>query len=321
MTRANAKAIGAIGANDSALDGAIVMNNLNGTGVSWQYDYLSSGVGSNKLDFTSVMIHEIGHTLGFVSSLDSYTYSDYYSGFDEEEYESEDDMGRVKLRKNWTTMDMFRYYTAQNGAKNRGLWYGGNSYQYLSIDGGANSLAFLANGSDTRIGGDGYQASHYRNDLDAGIMDPVLELNTRRYLESDGIDLSFFDAIGWDRQSESIDLVALQNNALLQVSNAGNVDSNEILNKLHDLFNQYGWGRGNGNGNGNGNGSKFRQEVSLAQNLSDSGFFQVGVFQQKFDLNAHKSSVSASVPEPTSTVGLLGLGLLGLVCSKKRNSQ
>ncbi|MEO0969902.1 MAG: NF038122 family metalloprotease, partial [Cyanobacteria bacterium J06639_18] len=263
MTRANAKAIGVIDADNSALDAAIVMNNLNGTGVSWQYDYLSSAVGSNQLDFTSVMIHEIGHALGFVSSLDAYSYTDYHSGFDEEEYNIQDDTGRTKLRQNWTTMDLFRYYTTINSSINKGLWYGDhsykysldedanssgiavggqNSYQYLSIDGGTNSLAFLANGSDTSIGGDGYQASHYRNDLDAGIMDPVLELNTRRYLESNGIDLRLFDAIGWDRQSGSADLVTLQNNAESEVNNAANVDNNQVLNKLEELFNQYGWG-------------------------------------------------------------------------------
>ena len=318
MTRANAKAIGAISGNDSTLDGFILMNNLNGTGVNWQYDYLSSGVGSNQLDFTSVMIHEIGHTLGFVSTVDSYTYADYLNDGSDVATNSGSNQGGSngetdKFTDHWTTMDMLRYYTAQDGTKQRGLWYGtdGTGWnQYLSLDGGTTSLAVLESGADTRVNdASGYQASHYLNTLNAGIMDPVLELNTRRYLDPNGIDLRFFDAIGWDRRSGSTQLSTLQNSAISNAVTKANIDRN---NELTNMFIQYGWGRAS-------SGGGFRQENTLVENLSEAGFFEVGVFQQKFDFDAHKNS--ASVPEPTSILGLLGLGVVGVVCGRKRNLQ
>ncbi len=321
MTRANAKAIGAISGNDSTLDALIVMNNLNGTGTNWQYDYLSSGVGSNQLDFTSVMIHEIGHSLGFVSTVDSYTYAEYLDDGNDVDNTPGSNQGGTngetdKFKDHWTTMDMFRYYTAQDGTKQRGLWYGtdGTGWnQYLSIDGGTNSLAVLESGADTRINGaSGFQASHYLNTLNAGIMDPVLELDTRRYLDPNGIDLRFFDAIGWDRTSETTQLSTLQNSAISNATTRGNINRD---NELGDMFVQNTWG----SASTGSTGSTYTQQGTLVESLYQAGFFEVGLFQQKFDFDAHSSA--ASVPEPTSTVALLGLGLVGFVCGRKRNSQ
>ncbi len=318
MTRANAKAIGAISGDDSTLDGFILMNNLNGTAANWQYDYLSSGVGSNQLDFTSVMIHEIGHALGFVSSVDSYTYAEFAANGS---YTSTNGRNQImhmtaetdRFKDHWTTMDMFRYHKV-TGASQRGVWYGTNGWnQYLSLDGGTTSLVIFESGADTRINSaSGYQASHYLNSSNAGIMDPVLELDTRRYLDPNSIDIRFFDAIGWDKSSETTLLTTLQNSAISNAATKGNIDRNT---ELYNMFIQNGWGSGSSGSSGSG----YTQQGSLVENLYQAGFFEVGLFQQKFDFDAHSSA--ASVPEPTSTVAFLGLGLVAFVSGRKRNSQ
>lgn len=70
LTRANAKAVGLYDKNDEHLDGYILLNNLNHQeGMSWQYE-APAPVASTQLDFFSVALHEIGHTLGFISGVD-----------------------------------------------------------------------------------------------------------------------------------------------------------------------------------------------------------------------------------------------------------
>ncbi len=70
MTRANLKALDLITADDTKLDGYIVINDLsNINSVEWNYNYLG-GAKAGTIDFLSTATHEIGHILGFISGTD-----------------------------------------------------------------------------------------------------------------------------------------------------------------------------------------------------------------------------------------------------------
>ncbi len=70
MTRANLKALNLIEADDTTLDGYIVINDLsNLDSVDWNYDYLG-GAKAGTVDFLSTATHEVGHVLGFISGTD-----------------------------------------------------------------------------------------------------------------------------------------------------------------------------------------------------------------------------------------------------------
>ena len=71
VTRANAKALGMIpGGESHLLDGYILMNDLTNESVAWNYNLQDSAVPTGTLDYLSVALHEIGHTLGFISGVD-----------------------------------------------------------------------------------------------------------------------------------------------------------------------------------------------------------------------------------------------------------
>jgi hypothetical protein len=206
MTRANAKALGLLTANDATLDGFIQMRDLDGQSVNWGYDYLRTGVApTNTLDFLSVALHEVGHVLGFVSGVDKPGWllqkTNYNPGHISDFYASL--TGKLNHA---TSLDLFRY-SAESVAKGGSgdpwidLSIGGNPY--FSIDGGKTVLANYATGNDPNVGGDGYQASHWqqRDTNSLGIMNPTLAVGQQAKVSA--LDLTVFDVIGWDLKSTS----------------------------------------------------------------------------------------------------------------------
>lgn len=178
VTTANAKALGFSLTNPPPADASITFSSA----FSWDFDS-SDGVGPELQDFVGVAIHEIGHALGFVSGVDTVDYlithkvgSNYV------------DLDPLAI---YSVMDLFRYSAA--GTLN--LAAGTNSY--FSLDGGVTSLGGFSTGV---YNGDGRQASHWKDNLGLGIMDPTAnpagQINTPSEL-----DLLVFDVIGWDRIS------------------------------------------------------------------------------------------------------------------------
>lgn len=173
ITTANAKALGWSAANPAAEDASITFSSA----FSWDFDS-SDGVGVGLQDFVGVAIHEIGHALGFVSGVDTVDYAITHPS----------DLDPYAI---YSVMDLFRYSAA--GTLN--LAAGTNSY--FSLDGGVTSLGGFSTGV---YNGDGRQASHWKDNLGLGIMDPTAnpagQINTPSEL-----DLLVFDVIGWDRIS------------------------------------------------------------------------------------------------------------------------
>jgi len=171
FTTANYKAV--IGST-SGSDAEMVLN----TAFAWDYDP-SDGVPGNRQCYQSVVAHEVGHVLGFISFAD---------------FQDADDMA---------AMDLFRFQRTP-GAYN----YNPSTYpefqttprlvSYNSPNDDHNTDLIVA---EYRMSdGDPYQASHFREQTPPiGIMDPAQAdgetFYPNFYREA---DLAVFDAIGWD---------------------------------------------------------------------------------------------------------------------------
>ena len=147
---------------------------------TWDFDP-TDGINAGAIDFVGVAFHEIGHALGFTS------------GVDVVDQNSTIDLNAFAI---FNQLDIFRYSDnsqATFGSGTRDLGYGGDPY--FSIDGGATNLGFFSSGS---VNGDGRQASHWRDGLGLGIMDPTSAPSGQANIITE-LDIRAFDVIGWDR--------------------------------------------------------------------------------------------------------------------------
>jgi len=180
LNTANAKALGVTYAADW-VDAEIIFSSL----YSWDFDN-TDGVGAGLQDFVGVAIHEMGHALGFVSGVDNLDYA-ITNGLDADRFAI------------YTALDLYRY----SATDTLNLAVGAPSY--FSLDGGVTSLGAFSTGS-AENGGDGRQASHWKDHLGLGIMDPTAnppgQVNTPSPL-----DLTAMDVIGWDLVPEPSSLL------------------------------------------------------------------------------------------------------------------
>lgn len=170
LTTANAKALGLL-TGTTLTDATIYFNS------DLNFDFNpTDGVGFGQFDFIGAAMHELGHALGFISGVDDVDQLD--GALPDSAFSS-------------NLLDLFRYseesfslgatdYTADNRPK------------YLSLDGGATSLAFFSTGITY---GDGYQASHWQNTPGFGLMDPTLSPGKLMTLTE--ADLQAFQALGY----------------------------------------------------------------------------------------------------------------------------
>ncbi|MBD2166620.1 PEP-CTERM sorting domain-containing protein [Calothrix membranacea FACHB-236] len=286
LTQANAKALNLIDKNSTALDGLIILNELDNTGYGWENSgYTSTSVNSwftKPFDLYSVAVHEIGHILGFVSSLDGINVKNY-NDFD--------------LRKKlFTPFDLFRY---SDSSKTQGSSDLSNSNaSYFSIDSGISNIGYLSTGQDTSIKGDGFQGSHWKNYTNSiGVMAPALRVGAVR--EADERDLNVLDVIGWNRKVRTYSDFTLDSQAQYAALWAKEVNRNvDVTNMLQ----QNRWG-------GTSTTSTLNQTQDLVGILAQQGIFEMGGFWDTIDQQENV----ASVPEPATNAGLIGIGLLGLV--------
>ncbi len=177
VNRANAKALGLLADDALIADAEITFSSQ----FTWDFDP-SDGLTPSTVDFVGVATHEIGHALGFVSGVDTVDVTTEPNGPYAPSYL---DSYRV-----FSVLDLFRY----SGQGVHDMSVGGTPY--FSIDNGLTSIASYSTGA---YNGDGRQASHWKDNLGIGIMDPTLG-----YAELATItetDLRAFDVIGWDRRA------------------------------------------------------------------------------------------------------------------------
>ncbi len=180
ITSANAKAIGlaspgsVVGVCTVACDASIVFANA----FTWDYDP-SNGISAGAYDFVGIAAHEIGHALGFISGVDILDINSTGSFF------AADAFTYV------SSLDLFRYSAASTAA---GVidWTAGTTVKYFSLNKGVTAGPQFSTG---RTWGDGQQASHWKDNLAIGIMDPTAAqgelLNITPY------DVQALDVIGW----------------------------------------------------------------------------------------------------------------------------
>jgi len=145
----------------------------------------TDGIDAGSIDFVGVAFHEIGHSLGFTS------------GVDIVDNNPNTDLNGFAI---FNQLDIFRYSDRSQdafGAGTRDLGYGGETY--FSIDGGATNIGLFSTG---RNFGDGQQASHWKDGLGLGILDPTAAPRGQVNIITE-LDLRAFDVIGFDRVGQT----------------------------------------------------------------------------------------------------------------------
>ena len=187
IPRANAKAIGLLAAADPTSDGSITFS----SNFSFNFNRTPSFA---EYDFVGVAAHEIGHLMGFVSGVDTV---DKFSGAGPNAATDLNGatagIGTLDPFRVFSVLDMYRY-SAQAVAQGFGvLDLADGDGPFFSVDGGVTNLGTFATGS---FNGDGRQASHWKDDLALGIMDPTFANGEVAFITA--LDLKAFDAIGYD---------------------------------------------------------------------------------------------------------------------------
>ncbi len=190
LTNANAKALGYTPSGSTipgfcpvACDGFILFSN----GFTWDLDR-SNGISAGAFDFVGLAIHEIGHALGFVSGVDALD----TAASPGPDGSSSSFTSTTPLV---TPLDMFRCSTA-SGVNNENTtldFTAGTAVKNFSLNNCATTLGQFATGSNR---GDGNQASHWKDFMGLGIMDPTAAPG--ELLAVTPLDMLAFDAIGWD---------------------------------------------------------------------------------------------------------------------------
>lgn len=174
-TRANARALGLYAAHDNTIDGSVSFSNS----FTWDFDP-TNGVNANAFDFIGVATHEIGHALGFISGVDI---------LDTNFNLAVPDAAFTYVAPG----DVFRCSAESKAAGADIDWSADKRKKYFSLNNCADTIAEFSTG---RVNGDGRQASHWKDDLGLGILDPTSDRG--EVLNISGLDLLLFDVIGWD---------------------------------------------------------------------------------------------------------------------------
>ncbi|MCE3261277.1 MAG: sorting protein [Pseudoduganella sp.] len=159
-----------------ACDGFIQFNS------DFDFDFdPGNGTDPFAFDFIGVAAHEIGHVLGFLSGVDILDYNapPHNGPFNDNEFTY------------LAPLDLFRY-SADSAAQGVIDWSADHRDKYFSIDGVTLGPQF----STGLNFGDGRQASHWKDDLFIGLMDPTAGMGETLYIS--GNDLLALDVIGWD---------------------------------------------------------------------------------------------------------------------------
>jgi hypothetical protein len=184
--RANAKALGFYGTgfdpNDAVIDAQINFS----SNFSWDFDR-SNGISPGTFDFVGVAIHEIGHAMGFVSGVDVVDFVSFpngnvaYRGTELDPYAV------------FSVLDLYRHGARNGGGLDYATGGTGVNTPYFSLDGGLTSLGSFATG---QFNGDGRQASHWKDSLGLGIMDPTFAYGELGVVKP--LDIRAFDVIGYE---------------------------------------------------------------------------------------------------------------------------
>ncbi len=191
LTTANARALGMTGF--AGTDAQITFSSL----FTWDFDN-TDGITPGAIDFVGVAIHELMHAMGFVSNVDDV---DFSPNLADDSYFP-------------TPLDFTRQSAASIAAGARIDFTADARAKFFSLDAGVTNLTPGVNGGfSTGVNfGDARQASHWKDNLGWGIMDPTSQpAGTANVVTT--LDLQALDIIGWNPKAvpepSSIVLVGL----------------------------------------------------------------------------------------------------------------
>jgi hypothetical protein len=180
LSKANAKALGFTGLDAAfgSSDGTIQFNS------NFNFDYDNSdGVTPGSIDFQTVATHEIGHLLGFISSVDDID-------------QSLSTPGAVSPY----TLDLFRFGQSSSNPSSTSQFTTNPRELRPGVAAVLDDLSQEYPLSTGLSHGDGRQASHFKDDgltgQFVGIMDPTLATGVTEPVTA--ADLRALDLIGWD---------------------------------------------------------------------------------------------------------------------------
>ncbi|MET0980605.1 MAG: NF038122 family metalloprotease [Telluria sp.] len=179
LTTANARAVGLVDAFAPIVDGSVSFSSA----FTWDFNP-EDGITAGSFDFIGVAAHEIGHALGFVSGVDT---------LDLNRAGNYSDAAFTYIAPN----DLFRC-TAESKAAGADLDFSADSRdKFFSFDNCGTTLAMFSEG---RTHGDGQQASHWKDNLGLGLLDPTAARG--QLLSISKLDVQMFDTIGWNAVPE-----------------------------------------------------------------------------------------------------------------------
>ncbi|MEM7478512.1 MAG: NF038122 family metalloprotease [Planctomycetota bacterium] len=182
IPRANAKALGLVNGNSGVNDTTITFN----SDFAFDFDQ-SDGIEVGQIDFVGVAIHELGHAMGFVSGVDVLDANDD-GNFNDDAF--------IFI----TAMDLTRHSVESVAAGADLDFTADNRAKFYSLDGGTTIGGGVLAGQDhfSRgfANGDLRQASHWRDGLGIGIMDPTAAPAGSLNVVT-AADIQAFDVIGW----------------------------------------------------------------------------------------------------------------------------
>ncbi|MEE9182547.1 MAG: NF038122 family metalloprotease, partial [candidate division NC10 bacterium] len=155
------------------------------------------GIAAGAFDFVGAAAHEIGHALGFVSGVDTVDFASDPNGPSSPNQTGGNKNIDLDRSAVFSVLDLYRFSGSSinpdlgGGPGMQDLAYGDTPF--FSIDGGATNLGTFSTG---RFNGDGRQASHWKDNLGLGIMDPTALPG--ELLQISALDIQAFDVIGWD---------------------------------------------------------------------------------------------------------------------------